>query len=267
MKNEFLIKTYTNSSSQSLPEINRQKQTCFKYFYIIVSLINSALGVYLIYNNKKYVLNSFEKYETLNYFVYTYTFIWFIAFICGLIFASFIFLIYKSLILCNVIKQRINADNQLEEEYSILSYTIVSFYFGLVTLYTLAIPYGIYLIRHMIKDKSYMDFNRFYFVYLYIFINIFLGVFLISIFIYVFIFIHIRLSSKQKINLDEEMIQKAEKEIFDSTKISGTIPQSRNLIKVNSYMNKQEQAVNQNLHSILNNSGSTSEVKKESFIK
>jgi hypothetical protein len=285
MMNEKLQRSYTDSSIQTMPEISSKNQKFFKIFFILYSIINSITGIIL---DKKVIFSektNFEKIFMLKIFIYGYVGIFLTALTFGLILSVLFFIFYKIFhYIKNKNQQSINSNENTgitktkiklvkqnsfnldtsfnEDEYSLINYAAVIFVFSLIFLYTVSIPYGIWLIYNLVHNQILKDYKRFYLLYVFILNNMVLGVVILSIFIYILLFIHIKISNKQRnITLNEDLINNIEREIDTSAKISGKISTNNNtnnnLIKINNLFNKQDINLNVNASSSLDNSNNT----------
>ncbi len=199
----------TESSVQSYSEISSKKQTFFTYLYFIVSLTNSIIGCYLIFDSEyKHNIKGW-----LRVLIIVFTFIWLSAIIVGS--TSYLLLHLLSKIM-NVIRRKENNTSA-----SILNGIYVSCIINLIILYVLAVPVGIVCLLEMIHDTKLSDLQRFYPLYVFISINILIG----TIMIFSFLFIVLCIKNKNKnVNgesLNDEFIKKIENEIKETSKVSG----------------------------------------------
>jgi hypothetical protein len=243
--------TISDTSIQTINEISVNKQKFFKIFLGLLCIVNSLLGVHLLFQYISYFNekseSEFAHIDMLKYYIYGYTYILLISLAFSIV-TGIIVIIIDKIFKCSKtdklkenISLNLNHETFNENEFNFINVSVVIFIFSVLIFYTVAIPTGIYLIINLLKNSNFGNFQRFFLLYVFIANNTILGVIVVSILIYALFFIHIKLSNRQPIILDEELVEKIEKEIKDTHKISGTISSKKgeSLIKMNSLFNKQ----------------------------
>ena len=178
----------SESSVNSNPELKEKKVYNLRLSLIIINIISAILGYY-IYKNKDYYLSIEYKFE-----YYYYLLIFVILYSLGMIGALFFsFLLSIVIKICIIITNLFSNDksnsltqenesensiNSYSNQFSILSYTFSFFIIFTSLIYLISLPYSIFLLFFMKKNKFYSNYKDFIHLYCFIIINSFAGLIL-----------------------------------------------------------------------------------------
>jgi hypothetical protein len=208
----------SQSSVQTMTSLPDYHQKFFKIFFLFGCVCSSIIGVLMdkeqIFYNSKIV---FSGLNLLKVFVYGLTYILFNCLLLSLVITFFLFLFLKCKKKPNKSIQNIYEENQ----FSFVNILVVAFIFLLIIIYILTIPLGLYLLVKLLTNENFKYYHKFYLLYLFVVLNILLGLCVMFAFIYILCFIHNKLNRKKKIELDETLVKKIEKEISHSFRESG----------------------------------------------
>lgn len=226
----YPIPMITNDSFDSIPEL-AESRFCIKIYFIILILLITINGLYLLYFHKDYFASSllFPKMSLLIAFVYLYSFG-----VINAVIASFILtlIIYGGIVCCSKLKPKPMPLKSYEEnknldwiEYyegdhvSYLTYLFNVFVIIIIVLYLSAIPLSIYLMVLMATHSSMKKIKVFYMLYCFLSLNCLTGFSLLCFGLMRFIFGKINASvRKQDLNIDEDYINEIRNEIRNTIK-------------------------------------------------
>lgn len=213
-KTQRFTSNMTISSVESMPEITIRSRLWFKVFFVVVSIISSAIGVIILLKHN-YYLNpqyNFTHQFLLKIFIITFTLGVLSAIILSLLITLVIVMITSLFRLCFPRKPKSIEDDSV----SFVGIAFVVFVIMMIILYLSAIPFSIYIIVKMLKDIVMKDYVRFFLLYVFISVNLLIGVVFLAIAIYSFLFTHVTTSTRSKYMVEEEDIAGVEKEIKEA---------------------------------------------------
>jgi hypothetical protein len=240
--------THTEYSIHTVHEIEQNNRLCLQIFFIILILINSLIGFIVISQYKPFLVDKtkseFPKIETLNLFLYIYTLILIVCATFSIVVSTYIVILLKLYKYSNkdrylrYIGECMNLD---EEEYNFVHFCVVIFMFLILVLYLACIPMGINLIVRLLQNNTFKNLNKFYLLYFFITNNVIVGLMMVGVVIYGLFFVNIKFSNRKPIILDEEFIEKIEKEVEDAYKLSGSLGfQNSNQLRDNYNMSNKQ---------------------------
>ena len=206
-KTQRFTSNMTISSVESMPEITIRSRLWFKVFFVVVSIISSAIGVIILLKHN-YYLNpqyNFSHQFLLKIFIITFTLGVLSAIILSLLITLVIVTITSLFRLCFPRKPKSIEDDSV----SFVGIAFVVFVIMMIILYLSAIPFSIYIIMKMLKDIVMKDYVRFFLLYVFIAVNLLIAV-------YSFLFTHVKTSTRSKYMVEEEDIAGVEKEIKEA---------------------------------------------------
>ena len=220
VSNSNVPQSISVSSIDSVPEISKANQFCFKVFFICVSIVSLILGIKLLIEKEIYILKEFEEYNFLFVYIVIYSF----GFLTSLFFSisiSLVIYLISKIIFCfkkrKEIKNELDALIEEDVKISFISYSFAILIIMLILLYLFGVIFGIYLLVKIQKNKYYKDYIHYFWVYCFIVLNIFIGFSLIFIFLYVMICSKIKASIRQKnIKINDKELNNIQKEIEEA---------------------------------------------------
>ena len=196
----------SSSSINSNPELRDNKIFFLRILLIIINAISAILG-YFIYKNKEYYLKKDYNFE---YFYYL-----------------LIFIILKS---CSkndnhqsLIKgEKSPSENSIRfinsnaDEISIIPYTLTWFVVITSIIYFLSLPYSIYLLIFLHKDKTYSSITNFRILYSFLVINLIAGLILFYVILLVIFVKREGSLRKKRLSIDDKNLEEIKKEIKEA---------------------------------------------------
>ena len=217
----------SESSINSNPEFKQKKFYCLRISLIIINIISIILG-FFICQNKEYYLSIDYKFD---YFFFLFIFIILYSFgmISSLIISFLLFIIIKILIFiinfCSNISNSLKQKNKKESNKSINSYSnqisLLSYSFSLFIvitciIYFISLPYSIFLLYFMNKNKFYSNYKVFLILYFFIIINAFSGLILLYVLLITIFSKRKGSVRKRQFFIDDNKLNKIEKEIKEA---------------------------------------------------
>jgi hypothetical protein len=203
----------SESSINSVPELSKHKQYLFRYIYIALTITNTIIGYYLIFNKDYYFMN---KYNEIILYIYIYTHIWPFALVSAIILFLLLSAIYRLLLHFKVVTKV-----AVIEEAGVLGILYICFTALLSLMYVIAIPVGIQYIGIISSDDSFRDIKRYFLIYVFFIGNSVIGILLIGIVLYTIICVRFGVSQKQRLILNKEEMDDIEIEIKNAQRNSG----------------------------------------------
>ena len=222
----------SDSSINSNPELKHNKICYLSISLIIINIISVILGLYIC-KYKNYYLNpeyNFEYYKCLIIFLISYS----LGMILSLLF-SFLLAVLIKIFNCILNLFSKNNSNQLmlnderpptensfryinanSDEISIIPYTMTWFVVISAILYFLSLPYSIFLLIFMQKDKTYSLLTDFRVLYSFLVINLLAGLILFYVIIIVVFVKREGSFRKKKLSIDEQNLQNLREEIKEA---------------------------------------------------
>jgi len=211
----------SNASSNIAKEEEYElKSNIFKFAYIILTIIKSCLGLYILFKHRHLISSNTRNH--LIFYISYYTILWPIAFIGSFFFFLCIFSIDC---LLKLIKLRANNNQnqnqkhkKLEEEIkeipeSISSYGFIytTFIIFIVISYIISIPASIYFLNKIMINEIKTNDMTTNWIYAFFFFNFIVSILVFIMFIfYTFV---IRELNKHKIDIEDEFLEKITKEV------------------------------------------------------
>ena len=233
MENQQKELRNSDSSINSNPELKHNKIFYLRISLIVINIISAILGLY-IYKYKNYYLNpeyNFDYYKCLIIFLIIYS----LGMILSLLFAFLLAILIK---ICNFILNLFsnnNNNNQLmqnserpatensiryinanSDDIAIIPYTMTWFVVLSAILYFFSLPYSIFLLIFMQKDKTYSILRNFQALYSFLVINLLAGLILFYV-ILIVVFVKREGSfRKKKLSIDDQNLQNLREEIKEA---------------------------------------------------
>ena len=222
----------STSSINSNPELKDNKIFFLRILLIIINAISAILG-YFIYKNKEYYLKkdyNFEYFYYLLIFIIIYSLGMLLTLIAAFILAIIIktfFIILKS---CSkndnhqsLIKgEKSPSENSIRfinsnaDEISIIPYTLTWFVVITSIIYFLSLPYSIFLLIFLHKDKTYSSITNFRILYSFLVINLIAGLILFYVILLVIFVKREGSLRKKRLSIDDKNLEEIKKEIKEA---------------------------------------------------
>jgi len=221
----FEIKKYvserhlTNESERSLNE-DEKKTNKLKNVYLVMSLLKTGIGLYIIYENKVEISTTSEETKKHMFeFIILYTFLWPLA----LVFSTFFFVgIHFIDIILQITKPRRNKaitqplNGDLESNLNNSNFntfsnsrffltTIISF---IIVFYVVSIPAGSILLWKVITRKLLTKGLVYYKIFAFYGLNFVISVFVLGFLVYYTCYLR---TQKKKLEIDDVFLQSIEK--------------------------------------------------------
>ena len=232
MENQKKELRNSDSSINSNPELKHNKIFYLRISIIIINIISAVLGLY-IYKYKNYYLNpeyNFDYYKCLIIFLIIYS----LGMILSLLFAFLLAVLIKIFnFVLNLFSK--NDNNQLmqnnerpptensfryinanSDEISIIPYTMTWFVVISAILYFFSLPYSIFLLIFMQKDKTYSILTNFQALYSFLVINLLAGLIIFYIILIVAFVKREGSFRKKKLSIDDQNLQNLREEIKEA---------------------------------------------------
>ena len=232
MENQKKELRNSDSSINSNPELKHNKIFYLRISIIIINIISAVLGLY-IYKYKNYYLNPeyiFDYYKCLIIFLIIYS----LGMILSLLFAFLLAVLIKIFnFVLNLFSK--NDNNQLmqnnerpptensfryinanSDEISIIPYTMTWFVVISAILYFFSLPYSIFLLIFMQKDKTYSILTNFQALYSFLVINLLAGLIIFYIILIVAFVKREGSFRKKKLSIDDQNLQNLREEIKEA---------------------------------------------------
>jgi hypothetical protein len=222
-KNEKKIRS-SNSSINSNPEIKDKK--ILRISLIIINIISAFSGFYF-FKYRQYYLSpeyNFEYYDSLLVYVITYSLGMIASLIFSVLFTSLIKICIYIINMFNENKATLANNEQLSEnsfryingnsnDVSFIPYTLTIFVMATMIIYFISLPYSIFLLIFMARNKTYSNLKEFKLLYFFVIINTFAGLILFYILL-IIVFVK-RDGSFRKINyyIDDNNLDNLRNEI------------------------------------------------------
>jgi len=205
----------STTSIESAPGYIGDHKKNIKYTYIIVSLLNSVLGLYILYNYQ-ITFKTIASNIIFKYYIFVFTFHWPISFVIGTMFAAIIY-VSRLLFLCVTCPTPIKEDSN---DFNIFGYIMTLLMIIVLLLHISAIPIGIKILYEFLKINDFEFNKKFAAFYLFTLSNLIMSC---MIFFTFFIFlICVKNESKKFDNkVDRKFLEGIEKEIENANKSSG----------------------------------------------
>jgi hypothetical protein len=210
-KDDSLI-VLSDSSIITLPDMSEAKQVFIRNIYLVLTLINTLLGGYMLYSPNSFRL---EKNLDLLFFIKIYTFVVPIAAISAIVSYMVIFAGYKLLRGLMCIRR------SEFEDYGLINSLYVVFVIKLTILHVIAIPFGMSYITAINSDKNYKDIQKYFLIYIFLIGCIAIGVMMFISFFYIVFCVHFRVTRKQNLIFTDDRIKQIELEIKNAQRVSG----------------------------------------------
>ena len=225
----------SESSINSNPELKNNQIFVLRLSLIIVNIISIILGCY-IYQYKEYYLNpeyNFEYHKCLYIFIISYS----LGMISTLIFAFILSLFIKICVFVFNLFCRNNNNNSLinneerpptensfryinahADDIALIPYTLTWFVVTTAIIYFLSLPYSIFLIIFLQKNKTYSSLKDFRILYSFLIINFIAG---LIIFYVILIVVFVKREGsfiKRRVSIDDNNLANLKEEIKNAMK-------------------------------------------------
>ena len=219
----------SQSSINSNPELKNKRIFYLRISLILINVISLILGIY-IWKDKEYYLNpeyNFEYQELLLIFIILYSLgmlsTFFVALIFSLIIKLFVFIasIFLNKDNISLIKGEENPPSENSFRYikshsdkiGLVPYTITWFVVTTVIIYFLSLPYSIFLLIFLQKNKTYENINNFRVLYSFLIINFIAGIILFYVILIITFVKREGSFRKEKISIDDNNLENLKEEI------------------------------------------------------
>ena len=225
----------SDSSINSNPELKHFTIFYLRILLIIINIISLILGCY-IYQNQEYYINpeyKFEYNECLKIFIIIYSFGMFSTFIFSFILSL---IIKVCVFILNIFSKDSNNNklinnkdrpptensfryiNSHSDGIALIPYTLTWFVVTTSIIYFLSLPYSIFLLIFLQKEKKYSSIRDFKILYSFLVINLIAGLILFYV-ILIVVFVKREGSfRKEKISIDENNFENLKEEVQNAMK-------------------------------------------------
>ncbi len=224
----------SESSINSNPELKNNQIFVLRLSLIIVNIISIILGCY-IYQFKEYYLNPEYNFEYHQY-LYVFLIMYSLGMILTLIFAFILSLIIKICVFIihlfcrNNNNSLINNEerpptensfryiNSHADEIALIPYTLTWFVVTTAIIYFVSLPYSIFLLIFMQKNKTYSSVIDFRILYTFLIINFIAG---LIIFYVILIVVFVKREGsfrKRRVSIDDNNLANLKEEIKNAMK-------------------------------------------------
>ena len=224
----------SDSSINSNPELKKNQIFVLRLSLIIINIISVIFGCY-IYQFKEYYLNHEYKFEYHQY-LYIFIIMYSLGMISTLIFSFILTLLIKicafiiNLFCINNNNSLINKEerpptensfryiNSHADEIALIPYTLTWFIVTTSIIYFLSLPYSIFLLIFLQKNKTYSSLKDFRILYSFLIINLFAG---LIIFYVILIVVFVKREGsfrKRRVSIDDNNLENLKEEIKNAMK-------------------------------------------------
>ena len=239
--NSFLSNDANNNVNEAYTKMSK-----FKALYIIMTILKSCLGLFILFKNKHIIEIKIGEYMSyLTFYIAYYTFLWPIAIVSSFILVVFIFSIDCCLKIIRIrSRTKLSVDNLDEIPASSSSYDfiyIILIIFIIIS-YIASVPITIYLLYQNYLNDNLKQIITASFIFTFFVINVSSALLVFSMFM--FYTLVIRELNKKKLNINDSFIDEITKEVEISRKMSGMgtswDKHLSNMDAYNIYMNERE---------------------------